>query len=80
MSRRRVTDLAPGETGRLGAPREGAEVSRRLLDLGFVPGTTVKVLRRAPLGDPVEIEIRGYRLCLRRSQLGDLEVEPEGTG
>jgi ferrous iron transport protein A len=80
MTRRRVADLAAGETGRLGPPRPGTEIPRRLLDLGFVPGTSVKVLRRAPLGDPVEIEIRGYRLCLRRSQLRDLEVETEGLG
>jgi len=78
--RRRVTDLEPGESGRLGAPRDGAPVSRRLLDLGFVPGTSLKILRRAPLGDPIEIEIRGYRLCLRRSQLRDLEVDSEERG
>lgn len=51
--------------------------SRRLLDLGFVPGTRLKIVRRAPLGDPVEIEIRGTRLCLRRSQLRGLRVVPE---
>jgi ferrous iron transport protein A len=77
--RRLLTDLEPGEAGRLSGARAGAEVSQRLLDLGFVPGTTLRVLRRAPLGDPVEIEIRGYRVCLRRSQLRDLEVESEGA-
>jgi Fe2+ transport system protein FeoA len=74
--RRPLTELAPGETGRLCEPSAGAAVSRRLLDLGFVPGTTLKVLRRAPLGDPIEIEIRGYRICLRREQLRDFAVEP----
>jgi ferrous iron transport protein A len=49
-------------------------VSQRLLDLGFVPGTRLKIVRRAPLGDPVEIEIRGSRLCFRRSQLRGLRV------
>jgi Fe2+ transport system protein FeoA len=77
--RRPLTELGPGEGGRLCDPRGGAEVSRRLLDLGFVPGTTVKILRRAPLGDPIEIEIRGYRICLRRAQLTALEVEPDAA-
>ena len=52
------------------APRE------RLLELGFVPGTTVAVLRRGPLGDPVEVELRGYRICLRETDLATLRVEP----
>ena len=41
---------------------------RRLLDLGVLPGTHVRVIRRAPMGDPVVYELRGYRLCLRRSE------------
>jgi Fe2+ transport system protein FeoA len=41
---------------------------RRLLDLGLLPETPMRVIRRAPLGDPVVYELRGYRLCLRRSE------------
>ncbi|GBD25352.1 Fe(2+) transport protein A [bacterium HR30] len=52
-------------------------VSHRLLDLGFVPGTRLKIVRRAPLGDPIEIEIRGTRLCFRRRQLRGLRVVVE---
>lgn len=40
---------------------------RRLLELGLTPGTRVEVLRVAPLGDPIEILVRGYRLSLRRA-------------
>jgi Fe2+ transport system protein FeoA len=40
-----------------------------------VPGTEVQLVRRAPLGDPIEIELRGYRVCLRREQWR-LMVEP----
>ena len=43
-------------------------VGRRLLDLGFVPASAVRVLRRAPLRDPVEYEVRGTRICLRRAE------------
>ncbi len=49
-------------------------VGLRLLDLGFVPGTRVRVLRRAPLGDPTLYELRGTRLCLRRSEAERVRV------
>ncbi len=71
-----LSELKPGRPARLVAPRAGEEIPRRLQDLGFVPGTPLVILRRAPLGDPVEIEIRGYRLCLRLAQLATLRVEP----
>jgi Fe2+ transport system protein FeoA len=49
---------------------------RRLLDLGFIPGTDVAVVRRAPLGDPVEYELRGCRVCLRRSEAERIQIRP----
>jgi ferrous iron transport protein A len=70
-----LIELPPGRVGWLCAPAAGETIPRRLLDLGFVPGTPLVVRRRAPLGDPVEIEIRGYRLCLRCTQLDALRVE-----
>ncbi len=45
---------------------EGAPAGRRLVDLGLLPATPIRVVRRAPLGDPTEYALRGYRLCLRR--------------
>jgi ferrous iron transport protein A len=69
-----LADLEPGELGRL-LPAEG-EAARRLRDLGFVAGTTIGVLRRGPLGDPIELELRGYRVCVRRADLSGLRVEP----
>lgn len=60
---------------------DGSPVSRRLLDLGFLPGTTVRALRRAPLGDPTVYEVRGAQLCLRRSEAGRVRVRclPPGS-
>ena len=52
----------------------------RLRDLGFVPGTPIHVLRSAPLGDPVEVELRGYRLCLRRADLAEVCITPQPSG
>jgi ferrous iron transport protein A len=71
-----LADLEPGAGARVAAVDGGSAVARRLLDLGFVPGTEVRVVRRAPLGDPVEYELRGYRLCLRRSEALRVRVEP----
>ncbi len=56
------------------AVADGSPVSARLLDLGFVPGTEVRALRRAPLGDPTLYELRGTQLCLRRSEAERIQV------
>jgi Fe2+ transport system protein FeoA len=72
-----LSELGVGRCGRIdavGGP--SARIARRLLDLGFVPGSEVRVLRRAPLGDPVEYEVRGSRICLRHSEAGYIRVLP----
>ena len=48
----------------------------RLLEIGLTPGAEFKVVKVAPFGDPVEIDIRGYRLCLRKSECCCLRVLP----
>ncbi|MFQ5515359.1 MAG: ferrous iron transport protein A [Myxococcota bacterium] len=75
----RLIDLRPGEGGRL-CTHHPDGVSRRLRDLGFVPGTSLRVIRAAPLGDPVEVELRSFRLCLRRADVADVCVTPEPPG
>ena len=69
-----LSDLAVGARGRL-CDHAGVEpVKPRLADLGLVPGTRLEVLRRAPLGGPIEVELRGYRLVLRRGEASCLCV------
>ena len=68
--------LAVGRMARIAEPPPGSEIPRRLADLGFVPGTELSIVRRAPFGDPLELEIRGYRLCLRAEQVASLRVLP----
>jgi ferrous iron transport protein A len=63
-----LSELPVGSRARLCEHERSEPLSQRLLDLGLVPGTAVEVIRRAPLGDPLEVELRGYRLCLRRSE------------
>jgi len=69
-----LADLAPGAAGVVQAVDGGSPIGRRLLDLGFVPHTRVHVVRRAPLGDPLEFELRGTRLCLRRTEAARILV------
>ena len=67
-----LADLGPGDVVRIAA---GIETGRRLSSLGLVPGTEVRVVRRAPMGDPLELEVRGCRICLRADQLQQVLVE-----
>ncbi len=70
-----LRDMAVGETGRVAGYAGGSPAYRRkLLSMGLTPGAEFRVLRRAPLGDPVEIHLRGYNLCLRRDEAAALLV------
>ncbi|MCH5152278.1 MAG: ferrous iron transport protein A [Clostridiales bacterium] len=51
-------------------------LNNRLKEMGLTPNTTVTVLKTAPLGDPMEIQARGYSLCLRRETLRGFVVKP----
>lgn len=77
QSAKTLGDLKPGETGKI-ARVEGKEVvRRRLLDMGFTQGTTIKVLKTAPLGDPIEFELRGYSLTLRKTEASQIFIQQE---
>jgi len=56
------------------APADSPD-SKRLQEMGLVEGTEFRVVKVAPLGDPIEIEVRGYRLCLRKKETAGIEVE-----
>lgn len=58
---------------------EGA-LRLRLLDMGIIPHTKVRVEKIAPMGDPIEIQIRGYELTLRMDDASKISVEPDKTG
>jgi len=71
-----LAEIADGGTAvvrRLGLPRA---TTRRLLEMGLLPGTAVRVVRRAPLGDPIELRLRNYSLSIRREEAALIEVEP----
>jgi Fe2+ transport system protein FeoA len=71
-----LASFAPGDCGIIEAVDSTTPLGARLADLGFLPGTRIRVLRRAPLGDPTEYELRGYRLCLRRREAAQVRVVP----
>lgn len=66
--------LAPGEGGRIARIDADPAITRRLMELGLVPGTEIEMIRTAPLGDPIEVAVRGLRLSLRRSEAGRIHV------
>jgi ferrous iron transport protein A len=72
---RSLAALEPGERGKVTGVGGDADSARRLMDLGLIRGTTVEVIRRAPLGDPMEVRLRGFMLTLRRAEAEHITVE-----
>lgn len=54
--------------------RKGA-ISKRLMEMGIVPGVSIKVIKTAPFGDPIEIRVRGYSLAMRRNEAEAIEID-----
>lgn len=72
---RLLSDLDPGERGKVMEIGGDADAMRRLMDMGMIRGTSVELVRRAPLGDPLEVRVRGFMLTLRRSEAEHITVE-----
>ena len=71
-------ELGVGCRGNVVAVVGDAPVRRRLLEMGFCTGSEVEVIRRAPLGDPIEFRLRGYCLSLRDEQAKLVKIAPAG--
>ena len=69
-----LSELAPGERAVVLHVEKSGAIGDRLLDMGFLPNTHVSLIRRAPMGDPGVYELRGYQLCLRRSEASCIHV------
>ena len=70
-----LKDLRIGESARVVRLHGQGAVMRRIMDMGITKGTTVRVRKLAPLGDPIEITVRGYELSLRKADAQMVEVE-----
>lgn len=69
-----LKELKPGESGTEKSIGEKGVMRRRLMDMGVTPGVSIKVIKIAPLGDPIEVNIRGYALSLRKSDAEQIIV------
>lgn len=75
MTVRALSELKPKEKGTIVKVGGGGAVRRRIMDMGIVAGTQVEVIKVAPLGDPVDLLIKGYHLSLRKEESKDILVE-----
>lgn len=75
-----LADLPDGASATIEGIDADRALRRRLLDLGLVPGTPARLVGRAPLGDPLEFELRGDRLSLRASEARGVRVQPRAAG
>ncbi|MEA4812330.1 MAG: ferrous iron transport protein A [Anaerolineaceae bacterium] len=73
-----LNQLQPGETVIVTRVLGKNEVKKRILDMGIIKGAQIEVIKKAPLGDPVEIKIKGYNLSLRNTEAALVEVCKKG--
>lgn len=71
-----IKDLSPGEGAHIvGYEKTDPAYKAKLLSMGLTKGIEVRLVKRAPLGDPVELEVRGYRLSLRKDEANTLILD-----
>ena len=71
-----LSELKPKEFGKIKKVYSGeGTLHKKLLDMGIIKGTEIEVIRVAPLGDPIEIKIKGYYLSLRKQEASQIVVE-----
>ncbi|MFH1277136.1 MAG: FeoA family protein [Candidatus Eisenbacteria bacterium] len=70
-----LSECRPGQAGVITGILGNGPLVQRLMEMGLVAGTRIRVLRLAPLGDPMEVELHDYFLSLRRSEADAVEVE-----
>lgn len=70
-----LTEVEPGKEYKVVKLQDTGATRRRIMDMGITKGTPIKILKVAPLGDPVDLTVRGYHLSLRKDDLNKIEVE-----
>ena len=69
-----LNTLPLGADARVVAVNGEGSVTRRLLEMGVIPGVSVRVIKKAPFGDPIEVRVRGYSLAMRRTEAESISV------
>ena len=72
---KKLSEFAVGEKGAIKTVSGDGRIRRRLFDMGVTPGAEVVLRKKAPLGDPLEVTIRGYELTLRKSEAETVTME-----
>ncbi len=75
-----LSSLAPGRRATVICVDASTPEGRRLQELGFLPRTEIRVIRRAPLGDPIAFSLRGAQICLRRAEAARVRVRETDAG
>jgi len=71
-----LSNLTPGQQGRIVRLDSCiGPIRRRLMDMGVIPGETIKVEKVAPMGDPIEVTVKSYNLSLRKNEARGIEIE-----
>lgn len=70
-----LSDLLPGEIGVVKKVIGNSAIKRRIVDMGVVAGTVIEVQKYAPLGDPMEVKVKGFNLSLRKNEADMIELE-----
>jgi ferrous iron transport protein A len=76
---RSAAELAVGQSGRVANVSGSDDIARRLLEMGVTPGVEIRRVGAAPLGDPLEFELRVYRLSLRKAEARHVELDESLT-
>lgn len=74
-----LSELNPGRKGRIAKVSGEGAVKRRIRDMGVTTGSLVEVVRVAPMGDPIDVKVKGYHLTLRKEEAADIRVTEIGS-
>ena len=69
-----LTNLPVGTSAKVVSVNGNTAITKRLMEMGVVPGVSVRIVKSAPFGDPIEIRVRGYSLAMRKSEADQIEV------
>jgi DtxR family Mn-dependent transcriptional regulator len=75
MTTAKLKDLKPGQKGKVLKINVRGETNKRIVEMGVTPGVVIEVEREAPLGDPIDIKVKGYHLSLRKEEAEGIEIE-----
>ncbi len=69
-----LRELPAGSTAKVVNVHGRSAVSKRLMEMGVIPGTEIRVIKSAPFGDPIQVRVLGYSLALRKNEAASIEI------